>query len=84
MPVVVTSVAGPSFTTDGQPKTLMTSSRLTDNQPSAPLNTNDLSENETKSSKYHGLLGIFGRGFFAQPSYNSVEENYRYLMALDH
>uniref|UniRef100_A0A7E4VXH5 Protein kinase domain-containing protein n=2 Tax=Panagrellus redivivus TaxID=6233 RepID=A0A7E4VXH5_PANRE len=30
-----------------------------------------------------GVMGVFGRGFFAKPVYRSDEENYRYIMALD-
>lgn len=37
---------------------------------------------DNRSSR-RGLLGVFGRGFFAKPINHSEEENYRYLMALD-
>jgi hypothetical protein len=30
-----------------------------------------------------GVMGVFGRGFFAKPVIRSEEENYRYIMALD-
>jgi hypothetical protein len=30
-----------------------------------------------------GVMGIFGRGFFAKPVIRNEEENYRYIMALD-
>uniref|UniRef100_A0AC34GW52 Uncharacterized protein n=1 Tax=Panagrolaimus sp. ES5 TaxID=591445 RepID=A0AC34GW52_9BILA len=30
-----------------------------------------------------GVMGMFGRGFFAKPVIRSEEENYRYIMALD-
>jgi hypothetical protein len=30
-----------------------------------------------------GVMGVFGRGFFAKPVHRSDEENYRYILALD-
>ncbi|KHN79850.1 hypothetical protein Tcan_07596 [Toxocara canis] len=37
----------------------------------------------TNAHHHGGVLGVFGRGFFAKPVIRSEEENYRYLMALD-
>ncbi|KAK0396371.1 hypothetical protein QR680_001695 [Steinernema hermaphroditum] len=35
------------------------------------------------SHKRPGVLGVFGRGFFARPAMRDDQENYRYIMALD-
>uniref|UniRef100_A0A1I7YZY1 BEL1-like homeodomain protein 1 n=1 Tax=Steinernema glaseri TaxID=37863 RepID=A0A1I7YZY1_9BILA len=36
-----------------------------------------------ESHKRPGVLGVFGRGFFARPAMRDDQENYRYIMALD-
>uniref|UniRef100_A0A0N5A8L7 Protein kinase domain-containing protein n=1 Tax=Syphacia muris TaxID=451379 RepID=A0A0N5A8L7_9BILA len=63
-------------------------------QPSnATINNNDHSNQvasattSTTASKdrstHRGLLGMFGRGFFAKSVNHSLQEDYRYLLALD-
>ncbi|VDN55749.1 unnamed protein product [Dracunculus medinensis] len=39
---------------------------------------------KTEVHQLGGMLGVFGRGFFAKPVMRTEEESYRYIMALDH
>lgn len=83
MPFVMGSMAGPTVATETQVHQFINSKLSETSAVQSNISTPTIAENASRNTRYHGLLGVFGRGFFAKPVNHSDEENYRYLLALD-
>lgn len=85
MSITVNTVNGTSLTSDAQ----TFNNRGSISSFAGNGNISSLADSQSSNmpsdnrSARRGLLGVFGRGFFAKPVNHSEEENYRYLMALD-
>lgn len=83
MPFVMASMAGSTMPAEPQSNQFITSKLPEGVVPPTTIATAVTPIDTNQPSRFHGLLGVFGRGFFAKPINHSDEENYRYLLALD-